>query len=82
MLSKRTNVLFDENTFSYLAFLARRDGSSIGNLIRTAVFKVYFRDNENQKRMKALENILKLRKNIKPVKYSEIKKWINYGRKY
>lgn len=40
-LKKRVEVLFDPEKFSYLEDLARREKTSVGNLIREAVTMVY-----------------------------------------
>jgi len=40
-LNKRVEVLFDYEKFSYLEDLARRQKTSVGNLIREAVTMVY-----------------------------------------
>lgn len=87
MLTKRTNILFDEDLFQYLVFFAQKNKTSVGDLVRKAVVKVYVNNtNENLKlkalRLRAYNNILKLRKKIKPIADHEIKEFINYGRKY
>lgn len=81
MLTKRTNILFEPQIFDYLLFLAKKQKTSIGELIRKAVKKVYLDENPDIKK-RAFENIIKIRKTIKPIKLSEIKEFINYGRKY
>ena len=40
-LKKRVEVLFEQNKYSYLEHLARQEKTSVGNLIREAVEKVY-----------------------------------------
>ena len=41
VLRKRVEVLFDPEKFSYLEQIARREKTSVGNLIREAVAQVY-----------------------------------------
>ena len=77
--TKRTNILFDEGLWQRLARLARERESSVGELVRSAVHRTYFSDQEDRERKEALERILAIRP--KPVKgkidYEEL---INYGR--
>ncbi len=81
MLTKRTNILFNEELFNHLVALANKNSTSVGDLVRKAVIKVY-PQKINDKRMKVYEKILSLRKNIKKISNKEIKEFINYGRKY
>ena len=53
-LSKRVEVLFDQEKFSYLEDLARRQKTSVGNLIREAVPMVYM-DADVKKRQDAVQ---------------------------
>ena len=53
-LKKRVEILFDPEKFSYLENLARRQKTSVGNLIREAVTKVYL-DIDVEKRRKAVQ---------------------------
>ena len=80
MLQKRTNILFDEDIFRFLSALAAKKGTSVGSLVRNAVSKVYI-DNNYANRDTAYKSILKIRKSIKKIKASEIKEFIDYGRK-
>ena len=52
-LKKRVEVLFDLEKFSRLERLARREKTSVGNLIREAVTKVYL-DADVEKRREAV----------------------------
>lgn len=64
MLTKRTHILFDENTALMLAALAREQATSVGNLVRHAVKKTY-RDvslSQDRKRHKAVRELLALQK--------------------
>lgn len=80
MLTKRTNILFEENIFKSLAFLAEKKGTSVGNLVRNAIAKVYFAQ-IHPKKADAYNQIITLRKNIKKINSSDIKQFIEYGRK-
>ena len=53
-LRKRVEVLFDPEKFSYLEDLARREKTSVGNLIREAVTMVYL-DPDVKKRREAVQ---------------------------
>jgi trans-aconitate methyltransferase len=81
MLTKRTNILFDKATFGYLKNLAKKEKTSVGELVRKAVITVYFKKNFNQKKIKAMEKIVDLRKKIKKISLKEIREFIDYGRK-
>lgn len=52
-LRKRVEVLFDQDKYTYLEHLARREKTSVGNLIREAVTKVYL-DADLEKRREAV----------------------------
>jgi hypothetical protein len=78
VLTKRTNILFDEELWQNIAILAKQEHISAGELVRRAVKKTYFSKNENRKIVKACEQIISLRKKFKKVNYKEL---INYGRK-
>ena len=80
MLTKRTNILFDEKLWQTLAEKANRRNTSVGKLVREAVAKMYAHDEELEERRKAFEHILRIRKVSKtPMDYKAL---INYGRKY
>lgn len=81
MLTKRTNLLFEEDLWLNLVTLAEQKKVSVGELVRQAVRTVYVDKNINQKRMAAWEKILEIR----PKPYLgriDYKGLINYGRKY
>lgn len=79
MLTKRTNILFDENLWKTLTAEANRRKTSVGKLVREAVTKMYVQDEELTKRKKAYEEILRIRKRVKGINYKE---YINYGRRF
>ena len=82
MLTKRTNILFEEEVYRYLVALANKNGTSVGDLVRKAVIKVYQKPDLTQKRMKVHKEIIKLKKGFGKISLKEIKEMINYGRKY
>ncbi|MBI2856481.1 MAG: hypothetical protein HYX93_06520 [Chloroflexi bacterium] len=56
-LKKRVEVLFEEDKYTYLEHLARKEKTSVGHLIREAVERVYL-DTDREKRKEALERFL------------------------
>ncbi len=64
MLTKRTNILFDENLWKKLNTLAKKQKTSVGELTRRAVKEAYFSDEDRVKedRRKAVEDILAFHK--------------------
>jgi len=63
MLTKRTNILFEEDFFQHLVSLASKNGTSVGDLVRKAVVKTYPRKIIN-KRVNAYNEIIKLKKGL------------------
>lgn len=51
MLSKRTNILFDENLWQKLSSLAKKTNTSVGQLTREAVILTFF-PGESESRIK------------------------------
>jgi len=85
MLSKRTNILFEDSQWEQLVSHAKKEQISVGSLIRKAVFTVYFKGENDvlKERREAIDRIRKIRKQIKkPVTTKEIIELINYGRKF
>lgn len=85
MLTKRAQVLFEENEWKKLTSFARKRNASVGSLVREATKIVYLGQESEKKiltkRRKAYEEILRIRP--KPVKGKiDYKEMINYGRKY
>lgn len=79
MLTKRTNILFEEKTWKELSMIAKRENTSVGELVRTAVEEKYSEDVLEKRRL-AAEAILKHRP--KPVKGRiDYKALINAGRR-
>ena len=80
MLTKRTNILFDNDLWNLLTSVARREKSSVGEVVRRAVSKVY-KDTDLEGRKKdAFETIRKFR--VKQKGTVDYKSLINEGRKY
>lgn len=80
MLTKRTNILFDEELWRILVQLAKLNNTSVGKLIRDAVADKYTKKATFLKRQTAIESTLKKRLMSKDrIDYKEL---INYGRKY
>lgn len=67
MLTKRTHILFDEDTARMLAALAREQVTSVGNLVRHAIKKTYgdVSLTQRKKRYKAVRAILSLQKKFR-----------------
>ena len=81
MLTKRTNLLFEEDLWLNLVTLAEQKKTSVGELVRQAVRLVYLDKSVNQKRMAAWKKILETRPRPYPgrIDYKEL---INHGRRY
>lgn len=79
MLTKRTQVLFDKNSYKALEDIASKKGKSVGALVREAVEIVYLLDDFDIKKI-AYQNILKNRKVSKTkLNYKQLR---DNGRKY
>lgn len=79
MLTKRTNILLDNQVWKQLVALAGNRNTSVGFLVRQAVVKTYFANDDQEKIASAVERIRKIRPHIKGINYKEL---ISYGRKY
>lgn len=82
MLTKRTNILFNQELFNYLVALASKNSTSVGDLVRKAVVKTYWKPEQNQGKMEVFKKIMKLKKGLGRISAKEIKEMIDYGRKY
>ena len=83
MLTKRTNILFDEKMWQALVAEARKKQSSVGELVRSAVEETYLSNDQGivGVRQRSLSNIRKVKQQIKqPISRKEIKQFIEYGR--
>jgi len=79
MLVKRTNILFEEGMWEKLAAIAQAKNRSVGDLVRTAVYKVYYADMDLEKLAKTVAEVRKIRKYVGKINYKEL---INAGHKY
>lgn len=80
MLTKRTNILFDEHLWNKLTQVAKTERTSVGKLIRTTLTEKYLENDDLERIQKACAEIEKHRKHFKgKIDYKEL---INYGRKY
>lgn len=80
MLEKRTNILFDNNLWVKLKSLSKDTNRSMGDLVRSAVEKEYFRIEQLKERDRAIADILKGNINRKAIKI-DYKELVNAGRK-
>ena len=80
MLTKRTNILFDNDLWDLLTSVARKEKSSVGEVVRKAVKRVYTEGNLVERKKQAFETIKKFRVMQKGV--LDYKALINEGRKY
>lgn len=80
MLTKRTNILFDEDIWSKLVKIARARNISTSMVIREAVEDKLSEEEILAKRREAVESTLHHRlKSKDKIDYKEL---INYGRKF
>lgn len=80
MLTQRTNILFDKQTWTTLQMIAKEEKTSVGKLVRAAIQKTYFEGREQEARAKAVKDIRAMRPHLKgKINYKHL---IAYGRKY
>ncbi len=81
MLTKRTNILFDEKLWQEISKLAKKEKTSVGSIVRSAVKERIENEEILAKRRKAIDEIERIRP--KPFKGKvDYKELINAGRKY
>ena len=80
MLTKRTNILLDNELWDLLTSVAKREKSSVGEVVRRAISKVYKDSDLVGRKKKAFETIRKFR--VKQKGIVDYKSLINEGRKY
>ena len=80
MLTRRTNILFDDNLWDLLTSVAKREKSSVGEVVRNAVRRIYSDDSLIEQKKKDFETIKKVRARQKGV--LDYKALINEGRRY
>lgn len=81
MLTKRTNILFDNELWELLTSVAKREKTSVGKIVRKTLREVYAKDEIAKRRTEACRKILAIRPKPYPGKI-DYKELINYGRKY
>ena len=80
MLTKRANILFEQELWDQMTQHAKKRNISVGELIRQAVEEKYLNDDKTERIRNAHAWILKNRKIAKgKIDYKAL---INYGRKY
>ncbi len=80
MLTKRANILFDDNLWSLLTSVAKKEKASVGEVVRRAISKVYSEEDLIKRRKKAFETIKKFR--VMQNSIIDYQALINEGRKY
>jgi hypothetical protein len=81
MLTKRTNILFDNQTWLKLQRLAKTRNESIGELVRQAVEQNYnLKDDQTSQIRQVCDEIERIRVSFKGK--LDYKALINYGRKF
>lgn len=80
MLIKRTNILFDEETWKILTGLATQKQVSASELIRKAIKRTYFSEGKKMDNKKIFNQIVFLRKKLKGK--IDYRKLIEDGRKH
>lgn len=70
MLTKRTQILFDDTMWQKLLRLAERENISVGELTRKAIEKTYFSSREElkDKKEEAYQQILAIREKLRKSK--------------
>jgi hypothetical protein len=66
MLTRRTQILFEDENYDFLVWLANEQRLSVGELVRKAVKKTYIDDKEagKIKRKKVFDNLLKWQNDV------------------
>lgn len=77
MLNKRVNILFDQEEWQKLCDLAHWREENASQLIRVAIKKTYFPDNDQKAIKLAVASIKSKRTLSKKINYKAL---INYGR--
>lgn len=79
MLTKRTNILFDEGLWSKLVIVAKQEQTSVGDLVRKAVIKIYIDGNRQTEKQMAIDKILAIKAIKVKLNYRAL---IENGRKF
>ena len=78
MYTKRANIMFDQNGWNDLTFLAKKRKTTVGVLVRDAVQKAYGAEIKENNKVRAIKSILATRP--KPQKW-DYKALIEEGRR-
>ncbi|NCN24133.1 MAG: hypothetical protein COU65_01620 [Candidatus Pacebacteria bacterium CG10_big_fil_rev_8_21_14_0_10_42_12] len=88
MLSKRTNILFEEEMWTQLSSLAKKQKTSVGDLVREAVKMQYIQkesaqEQRKRRRMAALQIMKEVGSRMKggPLTFEEFKELRDMGKK-
>jgi len=79
MLTKRANILFDQELWSKLSIVAKQEQTSVGDLVRKAVIKIYIDGNRETEKQMAIDKILVLKPQKVKLNYRAL---IENGRKF
>lgn len=79
MLTKRTNILFEQELWSKLALVAEQEQTSVGDLVRKAVIKIYINGNRSREKQIAIDKIIAMKPKQAKLNYRVL---IDYGRKH
>jgi len=84
MLTKRANLLFEEELWQLLAAKAEEEELSVGELVRQAVQKIYVEPGDEvlKGRKQAFKALIKLQQKTKQKGRVDYKALIEYGRKH
>ncbi|PIY71902.1 hypothetical protein COY87_03745 [Candidatus Roizmanbacteria bacterium CG_4_10_14_0_8_um_filter_33_9] len=79
MLTKRTNILFDQEMWAKLSVVAKQEQTSVGDLIRKAVIKIYIDKSRTSEKQQAIDTIMAVKLQKKKLNYRDL---IKYARKF
>lgn len=79
MLTKRTNILFDDKLWLNLLAISKAEKKSVACLVRQAITDKYFSNGKGAEIKEAYEEIISLRDVYPKINY---RKLINNGRKF
>lgn len=82
MLTKRVNILLDNNLWETLTKKAKDRKTSKGALIREAVKETYFKKESREEQKKATVEYIKRNQHLFKGLGMNYKDLVNYGRKY
>lgn len=80
MLTKRANILFSEDMWKMLEFLAREKGQSVGELVRQTIENCLSTEDQLAQQKKAIQKIREIQKTLPKFRKIDYKGLINAGR--